>query len=52
VVATLGAIALIAAVGGVLLVLFTGKEPPQILVAFGSAAIAALAGLLKPSPRA
>jgi len=49
VVSSLGAAMLIALIGAIVLVAF-GKETPDVLVAIGSAAIGALAGLLAPSP--
>jgi len=49
VVGALGLLALLAAVGGIILVA-GGKTAPDILVALGSAAVGALAGLLAPSP--
>jgi len=49
VVGALGLLALIAAVGGIILVA-GNRTAPDILVALGSAAIGALAGLLAPSP--
>lgn len=45
----LGSLALIAAVGSVILVL-RGKTTPEVLVALGSAAVGALVGLFAPSP--
>lgn len=33
------------------LALWTGKDTPQILIAIGSAAVGALAGLLAPTPK-
>ena len=45
----LGSLALIAAVGSLLLV-FGGKTTPEVLVALGSAAVGALVGLFAPSP--
>ena len=52
VVAALGFIAIVTVVGAIMLAVVTGKDTPQILVALGSAAIGALAGLLAPVPRA
>ncbi len=49
IVGALGALAWMAAVGGIILV-SGGKTAPDILVALGSAAVGALAGLLAPSP--
>lgn len=49
IVGALGLLTLIAAVGGIMLVA-GGKTAPDILVALGSAAVGALAGLLAPSP--
>lgn len=48
-VVVLGSLALIAAVGSVLLVL-EGKDTPEVLVALGSAAVGALVGLFAPAP--
>ena len=45
----LGSLALIAAVGSVVLVL-GDKTTPEVLVALGSAAVGALVGLFAPSP--
>lgn len=45
----LGLLALIAAVGSVILVL-GGKTTPEVLIALGSAAVGALVGLFAPSP--
>jgi hypothetical protein len=45
----LGSLALIAAVGSVVLV-YGGKTTPEALVALGSAAVGALVGLFAPSP--
>lgn len=45
----LGALALIAAIGSVILVI-GGKDTPEVLVALGSAAVGALVGLFAPSP--
>jgi len=49
VVGCLGAAVIIALIGSIVLVAF-GKQAPDVLVAIGSAAIGALAGLLAPSP--
>ena len=49
VVIALGLAALIA-VGGTVALAFAGKPVPEALVAIGSAAVGALAGLLAPSP--
>ncbi|RXZ44312.1 hypothetical protein EBB06_06975 [Crenobacter cavernae] len=49
VVSCLGAAMLIALIGAIALVVID-KETPDVLVAIGSAAIGALAGLLAPSP--
>jgi hypothetical protein len=49
VVSALGLAVLIAAVGGIVIVM-ADKVPPDMLVALGSAAVGALAGLLAPSP--
>ncbi|MCP3137306.1 hypothetical protein [Pyxidicoccus xibeiensis] len=52
VVAILGVISLTALVGGLLLAYRSEpREIPQMLVALGSTAVGALAGLLAPSPR-
>jgi hypothetical protein len=45
----LGSLALIAALGSIMLVL-QGKTTPEVLVALGSAAVGALVGLFAPSP--
>ena len=45
----LGALALIAAIGSIVLVV-AGKTTPEVLVALGSAAVGALVGLFAPSP--
>jgi hypothetical protein len=45
----LGALAIIAAVGSVVLVR-EGETTPEVLVALGSAAVGALVGLFAPSP--
>lgn len=49
VVSALGLAVLVAAVGGIVIVM-ADKTPPDMLVALGSAAVGALAGLLAPSP--
>jgi len=49
VVAALGATVLVAAAGSIVLQLF-GHDTPASLIALGSAAIGAIAGLLAPSP--
>jgi hypothetical protein len=49
VVGALGLLALLSAVGVIILVAI-GKTAPDMLVALGSAAVGALAGLLAPSP--
>ncbi len=48
-VVVLGLLALTAA-GGSLILVLSGKTTPEVLVALGSAAIGALAGLFAPSP--
>lgn len=48
-VGVLGGLALIAAIGSLVLV-GVGKETPEILVSLGSAAVGALVGLFAPSP--
>jgi hypothetical protein len=45
----LGSLALIAAIGSIVLV-FAGKTTPEVLVALGSAGVGALVGLFAPSP--
>lgn len=50
VVGTLGLLVLIVALGVLGLMLFSGKDAPQGFIAFGSAALAGLLGLLAPSP--
>jgi len=45
----LGSLAVIAALGSILLVM-AGKDTPEVLVALGSAAVGALVGLFAPSP--
>lgn len=49
VVGSLGSAVLISLIGAIVLVA-VGKEAPDVLVAIGSAAVGALAGLLAPSP--
>jgi len=49
VVISLGLIILVAGVGAIILVAL-GKTTPEILIALGSGAVGALAGLLAPSP--
>jgi hypothetical protein len=49
VVSALGMIILVAGVGAIILVA-SDKTTPEILIALGSAAVGALAGLLAPSP--
>jgi hypothetical protein len=49
VVLALGLIGLVAAVGGIVLV-SGDRTVPEILIALGSAAVGAMAGLLAPSP--
>lgn len=49
VVASLGLVVLIAIIGSIILAM-AGKSNPEVLVALGSAAVGALAGLLAPSP--
>jgi hypothetical protein len=49
-VAALGASLLVSLVGAIVLVMVTSKDTPPVLVALGSAAVGALAGLLAPSP--
>ena len=48
-VGVLGALALIAAIGSIVLVSL-GNDTPEVLVALGSAAVGALVGLFAPSP--
>jgi hypothetical protein len=48
-VGVLGALALVAAIGSVVLVA-VDKDTPEVLVALGSAAVGALVGLFAPSP--
>jgi len=38
------------ALGGAIVLAFTGQKTPDVLTALGSAAVGALAGLLAPSP--
>jgi hypothetical protein len=45
----LGSLALIAAIGSIVLVI-AGKQTPEVLVALGSAGVGALVGLFAPSP--
>ncbi len=49
VVSTLG-LTVLASIIGAIVIAMAAKELPQILVALGSAAVGALAGLLAPSP--
>lgn len=49
VVATLG-LAVLGALGGAIFLAATGKAIPEVLVALGSAAVGALAGLIAPPP--
>jgi hypothetical protein len=49
VVAMLGLVAIIATLGGVVIAM-VGRQVPEMVVALGSAAAGALAGLLVPSP--
>ena len=51
VVLALGLTVLLALIGAVVLAIL-GKTTPEILIALGSAAVGALAGLLAPSPSA
>lgn len=48
-VGVLGSLALIAAIGAIVLVAL-GKTTPEVLVSLGSAAVGALVGLFAPSP--
>ena len=41
---------LLAAAGGAIALALSGKQTPEILIALGSAAVGALAGLFVPSP--
>lgn len=50
-VSVLGSLALLAAIGSIVLVAI-GKQTPEVLVALGSAAVGALVGLFAPSPTA
>lgn len=50
VVAVLGALVLIVAVGTLVLMMFNGKDIPQGILALASAAVGGLVGLLVPSP--
>ena len=50
-VGVLGALALITAIGAIILVAL-GKTTPEVLVSLGSAAVGALVGLFAPSPTA
>lgn len=56
VVAALGAVVLSAVIGAIVITMSDPlpngayREPPEILIALGSAAVGALAGLLAPSP--
>ena len=49
VVAVLG-VAVIASVIGAIMLALAGQSTPEVLVALGSAAVGAMAGLLAPSP--
>jgi hypothetical protein len=49
VVSALGSVVLASVIGGIILAM-ASKTTPQVLVALGSAAVGALAGLLAPSP--
>jgi len=51
VVGSLGAVVVLAVIGSIVLAALN-KTSPEILVALGSAAVGALAGLLAPSPTA
>lgn len=51
VVGSLGAAVVLAVIGSIILAAL-GKPSPEILIALGSAAVGALAGLLAPSPAA
>jgi hypothetical protein len=48
-VGVLGALALLAAIGSIVLVI-AGKTTPEVLIALGSSAVGALVGLFAPSP--
>lgn len=52
VVGVLGLVVLAVVIGGILLVLFNGRDIPQGVLAIGSAAAGGLVGLLVPSPMA
>lgn len=49
VVITLGLSVLASLIGGIILTI-KDRQPPEILIALGSAAVGGLAGLLAPSP--
>lgn len=49
VVVSLG-LAILTAVGGALMLAFHDKDTPEVVIALGSAAVGAMAGLLAPSP--
>jgi hypothetical protein len=51
VVISLAVVATSAVVGAIVVALVTSKDTPQVLIALGSAALGALAGMLSPSPR-
>ncbi len=44
------ALAILGAVGGAILLAMNGRTIPEVLLAIGSGAVGALAGLLAPSP--
>ena len=44
------ALAILSAVGGAILLAMNGRTVPEVLLAIGSGAVGALAGLLAPSP--
>jgi hypothetical protein len=44
------ALAILGAVGGAILLAMNGRTIPELLLAIGSGAVGALAGLLAPSP--
>jgi len=44
------ALAILGAVGGAILLAMNGRPVPEVLLAIGSGAVGALAGLLAPSP--
>jgi len=44
------ALAILSAVGGAILLAMNGRPVPEVLLAIGSGAVGALAGLLAPSP--